>query len=75
MYTQTHILNKHAQNLPSSIQADCPVHLFMTASVCVCVWSAECLLFVSLIKADTVQSRGLRGEIKVLLLPRHGGAK
>lgn len=30
---------------------------------------------VGLIKADTVQSRGLRGEIKVLLLPRCGRGK
>lgn len=42
---------------------------------CVCACVATCLLFVGLIKADTVQSRGLRGEIKVLLPPWCGGGK
>lgn len=48
-----------------------PIH----ACVSSCVVGCTPAFFVSLIKADTVQSRGLRGEIKVLLLPRHGGGK
>lgn len=41
--------------------------------VIVCGRLRACFFFVCLIKADVVQSRGLRGEIKVLLPPRFGG--
>lgn len=80
MYTQTNTLNMHAHNLPSSIHD--PIVLFDPPSpACVllrvCGRPHACFFFfpVGLIKVDTVQSRGLRGEIKVLLLPRCGGGK
>lgn len=73
MWTCTH---KHA--CAQTCQGHCASHtLFVYAWVCSCarglLRASFFFFFVGLIKADTVQSRGLRGEIKVLLLPLEGG--
>lgn len=76
VHTNTHI--KHAcTNLAivPGIQLCCSlIYLCMCVYVCVCGRLHACF-FVGLIKADTVQSRGLGGEIKILLPPWRGGGK
>lgn len=68
-----YILRKHACSRKHEGREPAS-HSGSVRPLCHCVWStARLFFFVCLIKADVVQSRGLRGEIKVLLPPRFGG--